>query len=387
MENKLNIPLSVPFINGNEWKYVKECFDTNWVSSAGKYVNKFEELICKKFNVKNAVAVINGTSALHLALLSLGIGKSDEVIVPTVTFVAPINTVKYTGAEPVFIDCEERFFNIDVKKVEEFLENECSFDGEKVVNKKTGKLVKAIMPVHIFGALCDLILLKTIADKYKLKIIEDATEAIGSKIVNSFAGTIGDIGCYSFNGNKLITTGGGGVVVSNSDELANKIRHLSTQAKSDVLFYDHDEIGFNYRMTNITAAFGVAQLEQLDSFIEIKRKNAELYKDKLSGIKGIEFRANDPVNSFSNKWFYSLIVDKSQTGISRDELMYKLIEEGVECRPIWKLNHSLKPFINCESYKIEIATSIYDQVLNIPCSVSLTQDEINYVVEKIKKYI
>jgi perosamine synthetase len=378
-----HILLSIPEISGNEWKYVKECFDTNWVSSAGKYVDKFEENIKKLTGSKFAIACINGTAALHISLILSDVGQNDEVIVPTLTFISPINVVKYVGAYPVFMDCDEKFFNLDVNKLEKFIKNECNFDGNFLINKKTNRKIKAIIPIHIFGNPCEMDKLLEIGKKYNLKIIEDATESLGSKYKNKYTGTIGDFGCYSFNGNKIITTGGGGILVTNDEKLGEKAKYLTTQAKDDTIYYIHNEIGYNYRMTNITAAFGVAQLERLEEFIEIKRKNAKLYENLLKNIDGIEFATFEPENCFSNHWFYTIFVDKEK-GTNRDELLKKLNDNKIQTRPIWKLNHTQKPYENCLAYEIENAYKIYEKGLNIPCSVNLTEKEIYKIVEVLK---
>lgn len=380
-----HILLSVPEISGNEWKYIKECLDTNWVSSAGKYVDRFEKEICNLTGAKYAVACINGTAALHISLLVAGIEKNDEVIIPTLTFISPVNTINYAGAHPVFIDSESEFFNIDVQKINEFCTKECSFDGTRLINKKSGRVVKAIIPVHIFGNPCEMEALLDLAEKYNLKIIEDATESLGSKYKNQYTGVIGDIGCYSFNGNKIITTGGGGIIVTNNKEYAEKARYLTTQAKDDPIFYEHNEVGYNYRMTNITAAFGCAQLERLNEFIEIKRKNSKLYSDLISDIKGITYLTKEPENCFSNHWFYTISVDEQIYGKNINELIKEFADNKIQVRPIWKLNHEQKPYTNELNYNIVNAKVLEKNCLNIPCSVSLTEDAIRRVVGVLSK--
>lgn len=380
-----HILLSVPEISGNEWKYIKECLDTNWVSSAGKYVDKFEKEICNFTNAKYAVACINGTAALHISLLVAGVEKGDEVIVPTLTFISPVNTINYVGAHPVFIDSESEFFNIDVQKIEDFCINECHFDGLKLINKNSGRTVKAIIPVHIFGNPCEMDALLDLAKKYNLKIIEDATESLGSKYKTKHTGTIGDIGCYSFNGNKIITTGGGGVIVTDNKEYAEKARYLTTQAKDDSVYYEHNEIGYNYRMTNITAAFGCAQLERLKEFIEIKRNNSKLYSELISDIDGVFYATKEADGCYSNHWFYTIAIDEKVFGKNIEQLIKEFASNKIQVRPIWKLNHEQEPYINEFSYKIANAETITRKCLNIPCSVNLTEDEIKRVVGVLSK--
>ena len=248
------IPLSTPNIEGNEWIYIKECLDTNWVSSVGAFVERFEESMTKRANTDFAVSTVNGTAALHTALMIAGVGDGDEVLIPTLTFVAPANAICYTGAKPVFIDVDSRYWQMDTEKTIDFLDNECAFDGKKLVNRGSGRVVKAIIPVHALGHPVDLDPIIEAAKKYNLLVIEDASESLGATYKDKPLGGIGDIGCFSFNGNKIITTGGGGMLVTSNKAWAEKARYLTTQAKDDEIEYIHDEIGYNYRLTNIQAA-------------------------------------------------------------------------------------------------------------------------------------
>lgn len=384
IKNDKFIPLSIPSIRGNEWKYVKECLDTEWVSSAGKYVDKFEEDICKFTGAKHAVACVNGTSALHVALRLAGVSSGDEVIVPTITFIAPVNVVRYLGAEPVFMDGDD-YFNIDVQKTTQFIREETVFRNGFCINNKTGKTIKAIIPVHMYGNAVDLETLLPLCIERNIKIVEDATESLGTRYIRDslagrHTGTIGEIGCYSFNGNKIITTGGGGMIVTDNTEYAKQARYLTTQAKDDEVRYVHNEIGYNYRLTNIQAAVGVAQLEQLPDYLKIKRKNYYFYKKEIDKIPGLHL-AEVPNYAKNNYWMYLLLIDKMVYGMDKEQLLHYLSDNKIQSRPIWYLNHLQKPYKNCQAYKIEKALELLDTALNIPCSVSLTAEDISRVVE------
>jgi perosamine synthetase len=387
MFNQRNmIPLSVPSIQGNERKYIKECLDTEWVSTAGKYVDIFEKKICEYTGAKYAVACVNGTSALHISLLLCGVKEDDEVIVPTLTFIAPINTIRYVNAEPIFMDADG-YYNIDIQKTIEFINYETIFRDGYTYNKATQKRIPAIIPVHIFGNAVDIIPLIEICRDRNIKIIEDATESLGTKYSKQYlneqhTGTVGDIGCYSFNGNKIITTGGGGMIVTNNKDYSDKASYLTTQAKDDLVRYVHDEIGFNYRMNNIQAAMGVAQLEQLDKFIEIKRNNYRIYKKAISNIDGLTI-ADVPEYCHPNYWFYALQIDKERYGKDREELMNYLGENGIQTRPVWYLNHLQKPYKNNQSYRIDNALGLWDETINLPCSAGLNETDLFKVVAKL----
>lgn len=381
------IPLSVPNLNGNELKYVTNAVEMEWVSTGGSYINEFETNISRYLKIDKAVACQSGTSAIHLALILSNIGKNDEVIVPTLTFIASVNPIKYVGAEPIFMDCDESL-NIDLDKLQEFCENECVFQNNVLINKKTNKVIKAIIVVHIFGNVINMEKLMEISKKYNLIIIEDATEALGSyiedgKYKGKFAGTIGDFGIFSFNGNKIITTGGGGLLVSNNNKLLEKAKYLSTQAKDDEINYIHNEIGYNYRMTNLQAALGVAQLETLEKFINVKNLNYNLYKDLLNCKDYYLLEFNKNVRS--NYWFYSLFLKNDK--LDKDKLIKKLLENNIQSRPIWGLIHNQKPYLNCQTYKIEKAEFYSKKVVNIPCSTKLTTKEVKFVSKTIKEIL
>lgn len=373
------IPLSVPNFCGNEKKYVIEAIDTEWVSTAGKQIEEFEHKIAEYVGTVGAVACQNGTAGLHLAMMALGIKKDDIVLVPTLTFVAAINPVKYVGATPFFFDCDS-YLTIDPEKIERFCQEECELAQEQLIHIKSGRCVKALIAVHVFGNIANMEELMRIAKKYHICVIEDATEALGSYYIEGiykgrYAGTIGDIGVYSFNGNKIITTGGGGMVVSNDSSLLKRCKHLSTQAKSDRLYFDHDEIGYNYRMTNLQAALGLAQLEQLEHFIDIKKRNYELYHEL--NISFLPFRKNIR----ANYWFYSY-----QTS-NRDDLIEYLNSRQIQSRPVWKLIHLLKPYQNEYAHDMVMANYFYDSIVNLPCSSSLNAEDIKYVAECVHAFL
>lgn len=376
------IPLSEPEISGNEWKYIKECLDTGWISSIGRYVTRFEEMMVDYTGSGYAVATVNGTSALHISLVASCVQPEDEVIVPTLTFIAPVNVVRYCGAHPVFMDCDIDTLCMDIQKVIDFLDNECELrqDGY-TYNKKTGRRIKAIIPVHVFGHPVDMDALLEVSQRNNIDVIEDATESLGSRYKGKKVGSLGTAGCFSFNGNKIITTGGGGMVVTNNKDLAERIRHITTQAKKDPFEYDHDEIGYNYRLTNLQAAMGVAQMEKLDRFIDIKRKNAALYTKLLLDFKSIKFLWEKEYSK-SNFWFYTIKVSKTD----KKPLMEFLLSKKIQIRPLWKPIHALSMYKDCQTYIIDKAIEAYESCINLPCSISLIEEEIEFVVDNIKKY-
>lgn len=383
------IPLSVPSLTGNELRYVTECIESGWVSSTGPFVTRFEKEIAACLRIPHTVACVNGTAALHIALLLSGVARGDEVIVPTLTFIAPINTVRYVGAEPVFMDCDDRL-GLNPEKLADFLRDECECTEAGVRNVRTGKWIRAIIVVHAFGHPANLAPILDIAKAYRLKVIEDATESLGSYYLDSegrrvMTGTQGDFGCFSFNGNKIITTGGGGMIVTASEAQAKRAHHLTTQAKADVLYFRHDEVGYNYRLTNIQAALGVAQLEQLEQFIAIKRKNFQTYQDAVSDISGLSF-IPEPTGCFSNYWHYALVVARDQNGQTRDDLLQYLMVNNVYTRPVWALCHTQMPYRHNQAYRIERAPWFERRIINLPCSTSLTDAEMRKITDHIKRF-
>lgn len=380
------IPLSVPNLKGKELEYITKAVETEWVSTGGPFVNEFEEKTAAYTGAKGAVSCQNGTSGLHIALQLCGVTRGDEVVVPTLTFIAAVNPVKYIGAEPVFMDCDDSL-TIDTEKMAAFFEHHCDVSNGKLMNRLTNRQIKAILPVHVFGNMADMESIMDLAAQYNLKVIEDATEALGTyytagKYKGMHAGTIGDIGVYSFNGNKIITTGGGGMIVSDNPEYLKRAKHLTTQAKSDELYFVHDEIGYNYRLTNLQAAMGLAQLEQLEQFIEVKKANYEYYKkafEQISGLTLLGFKDNIRPNF----WFYALYCGK-EYAMNRDEIIQYLASKSVQSRPIWGLISEQKPYAGSEVYKIEKANDFLEHIVNIPCSSNLSKEDAAYVVDCLK---
>lgn len=374
------IPLSIPEINGNEWEYVKECLDTNWVSSAGPFVERFEQMVAGYLGARGAVATVNGTAALHIALLVAGVQPDDEVLVSTLTFIAPANVVRYIGAWPVFMDADPVYWQMDAAKVMEFLESECRWQNGKLQNKATGRRVKAILPVHILGHPCDMDPILEIARKYDLAVIEDATESLGADYKERKVGCLGDIACLSFNGNKIITTGGGGMVVSNNLEWTGRAKYLTTQAKDDPIEYIHRAIGYNYRLSNIQAALGCAQMERLKEFVATRRRIAMTYKEALAQISGIT-SPKEASWAASTFWLYTVLVNKESYGRDRCEVMRLLETSGVESRPLWQPLHQSLAHKGCQSYRCETAERICRDSLSLPSSISLSDYDQRRVIE------
>ena len=373
------IPLCIPEIRGNEWKYIKECLDTNWVSSVGSFVDRFEQELATYVKTQCAVATASGTAALHIALLVAGVQPDDEVLVSTLTFIAPANAIRYVGAWPVFMDADPLYWQMDPEKVIDFLEKECQWRNGALYNKATGRCVKAILPVHILGHPCDMDPILEIARKYNLVIIEDATESLGAKYKGRMVGHIGDIACFSFNGNKIITTGGGGMIVTDNEKRARHAKYLTTQAKDNLAEYIHNEIGYNYRLTNIQAAMGCAQLEQLDDYIATKRRIATTYTKALANMPGIIPMCEAPW-AFSIFWMYTVLMDERRYGMSSRELMQHLAKHRIQTRPLWQPLHRSPAHKGTQAYRVDVADNIYRQALSLPCSVGLEMSEIERVL-------
>ncbi len=374
------IPLSIPNLNGNEWQYVKNCIETNWISSVGSYVNLFEEKLAEFVGAKYAIACVNGTAALHISLLLAGVKKETHVIVPNITFVAPVNAIKYCNANPILIDVEPDSWQMDLQLVRQFFEKETILKNGRRELKTDGKEISAIVPVHVLGNMVDMEELVRIGEEFGVPIVEDATESLGAYFKGKHAGTFGRLGCFSFNGNKIMTTGGGGMIVIDDEALARRAKHLTTQAKQDPLEYVHDEIGYNYRLVNLLAAVGVAQLEQMPTFLQKKKEIANLYSSTFSQFdfiqpqvitKGVE----------SNHWLYTVQLPKSR------ELLKHLAEQKIQSRPLWCPMNRLEMFKKNIYYtKRDVSGKVYKSCLSLPCSTNLQKREQAQVQKQIVSF-
>lgn len=381
MSNEKFIPLSVPNMAGNEWKYVKDCLDTGWISSVGAYVTQFENMVAAFAGAKYGVAAVNGTSALHISLLLSGVKQNDYVILPNLTFVASANSIKYLGAEPILIDADPDMWQMDLDLLEEFLEKETDTAGDSLIYKKDGRRIAAIMPVHILGNMCDMDRFLAIVKKYPLPIVEDATEALGTTYKGISAGNFSPLACFSFNGNKIISTGGGGVIVTNDEALAKQAKHLTTTAKASADEYYHDEVGYNYRLVNVLAAIGVAQMELLPSFIKRKKEIVSFYKKELTGVADIRFQKELPeVNA--NGWLFTIQTEQQQ------QLLDYLNENKILSRRFWMPMNKLPMYNECIYINNKDNSDyIYNTCLSIPSSTSITDEELAIVVKEIRDAI
>ena len=378
------IPLSVPKIEGNESKYVLDCLNTGWISSAGSYVNQFENMVAKYAGAKYGVACMNGTVGLHIAQVLLGITKDDHVIAPNITFIATLNAIKYTGAQPILIDVDINNWQMDLGLLEQYLEQNTEFkttkSGTYCFDTTTNKRVRAIMPVHVLGNIGDMDLLLAIAKKYHLDIIEDSTEALGTTFKNKHAGTFGKIGVFSFNGNKIISTGGGGVIVTDDQAIAKKARHLTTQAKISAMDYIHDEIGYNYRLVNVLAAIGVAQMETFNATLQSKASMDRFYRKHLNNVGDIKFQ-QIPEGTHPNGWLFTFRTSKMR------QLLAYLNSNGVQARPFWMPMNQLEMFKK-DIYitNANVSATVYDTSISIPSSTGITNKQLQTVVETIKAF-
>jgi perosamine synthetase len=370
--------LSGPNMGGNELKYVTDCIETGWVSSVGSYVDQFEKMSAEFAGTKYAVATSSGTTALHICLILAGVGQNDMVIAPNITFIATLNSIKYTGATPILIDTDAANWQMDLNILETFLQNETEQKDGVCFHKATGKRIPIIMPVHVLGNICDMDRLLTIAKQHNLVVIEDSTEALGSYYKGKHAGSFGLMGTFSYNGNKIITTGGGGMIVTDDEALAKKAKHLTTQAKCDPFEYKHDEIGYNYRLVNVAAAMGVAQMEQLTTFLTRKKEIISFYKTALQAVGDIKFQeVNDDVNP--NWWLPTIFTAKQK------EVLKALNDNKMQSRPFWVPMNQL-PMFNNDIFvnKNDVSDFVYKHCLSIPCSTNITNEELQAVVDKIK---
>ena len=362
------IPLHEPRFVGNEKKYLNDCIDSTFVSSVGKYVDRFEDEFAKRVGSRHAIATVNGTSALHISLLLAGVTKDDEVITQPLTFIATCNAISYIGAKSVFVDVDLDTMGLSPASLKDFLEKNCKIENKKCINKNTNRVIKACVPMHTFGHPCRIDEIRDICKLWHVELVEDAAESLGSYYKEQHTGTFGKLGAFSFNGNKIITSGGGGVIVTDDEELAKKAKHLTTTAKVPHKWeYVHDMVGYNYRMPNLNAALLVAQLEQLDNFLQNKRDLACEYEEFFSRFDGVKF-VKEMQNSKSNYWLQSIILkDKKQ----RDEFLEVTNSNGVMTRPVWKLMNELDMFKDSECTKLENAKYLEQRVVNISSSVRL----------------
>jgi perosamine synthetase len=364
------VPLHEPRFSRNASKYVQECIDSTFVSSVGKFVDRFEKELAEYTGAKYAVAVVNGTAALHIALLMAGVESGDEVLVPALSFVATANAVHYCGAKPHFVECEDRTLGMDPEALRNYLQASTKQRDGICVNRKTGNPVRAMVPVHIFGHPCNLEGLLEVANDFNLLLVEDAAESLGSTYYGKHTGTFGLLGTISFNGNKTITTGGGGAILTDDKLLAKRAKHLTTTAKIPHCWdYMHDEVGYNYRMPNLNAALGCAQLEQLPDFLASKRRLYCRYKEAFKSISQIRL-FSEPEGAHSNYWLQTLLLDDSVAD-QRNEILEDTNSVGLMTRPVWKLLHKLTPYRDCPHSLLTVAESMERRIINLPSSSGL----------------
>ena len=371
-------------LKGNELKYVKECIDTEWVSSAGKYVELFEEKVAEYTRSKCAVACVNGTSALQISLKLAGVDPGDEVIVPTITFIAPVNAIVYNRAIPIFMDVDN-FCNIDEKKTIEFILNKTQYKNGNTFNKKTKKKISAIIIVHVWGNAALFSELKLLCEKRNIKIIEDACQSLGTFYISGsfkgrYTGTIGSLGCLSFNGNKIITSGGGGMILTNNKLFAEKARYYINQSKNDPFNFIHNEVGFNYKLPSLNSALGLTQLEKIGSFINKKRIIHNRYIKSVNKITGLKI-ISCPKYANNNHWINILCVDEKKYHKSKKKLLKEFLDKNIQVRPLYKLNHLQKPYKNCQSFKINFAQKLLKNSICLPSSFNLSKNDQNKIIK------
>jgi perosamine synthetase len=377
------VPLSVPQIAGREWEYVRDCLDTGWVSSVGSYVDRFERELAARVGARAAVATASGTAALHVALVLAGVQPDDEVVVPALTFVAPANAVRYVGAWPAFVDVDSAYWQMDPEALIGFLRNDCRRDGAAWINRHTGRPVRAVLPVHLLGHPCDITAIRGIATEAGLALIEDATESLGATVGGAPVGQGARLACFSFNGNKLLTTGGGGMLVTDDEALARRGRYLTTQAKDDPLEFVHGAVGFNYRLTNVQAAIGCAQLEQLDGFLARKRRTAERYTAALGELPGV-MPMREPPWGTSAFWLYTIRLDPLLTAYDSRSLMRILEREGIQSRPLWQPLHQSPAHHGSFAAACPVAEQVQREALSLPSSTGLTDEAQDRVIATVR---
>lgn len=378
------IDLHSPSINKSAINYFKKCIKSGWVSTGGNYVTQFEKEIAKFTGAKFAIACNSGTSALHISLKLAGVSPGDEVIAPSLTFVASINAILYNCCSPIFMDSDD-YFNIDVDKTIEFLNKNTFKKNDLTYNKKTKKKISAILVTHVWGHAADLRRLKKECDKKKIAIVEDASESLGTKYKknNKHTGTIGLLGTLSFNANKIITTGSGGMILTNDSRIAKKAKYLTTQAKDNSIFFVHNNVGYNYRMSNISAALGISQIKQLKYFLKKKKMIRNFYEKHFKNLKNISL-AESPSYSQNNNWLNLIRINK-RFKLSRNQLIKKMIKNKISVRPVWKLNHLQKPFIKFQNFKIKNSLKLIKESLCLPSSPFLKKRDLKKIIKELNE--
>lgn len=380
------IPLCVPHLTGDELQNLKACVDTNWVSSAGPFVTAFEEACKQVSGAEHAVATVNGTAALHLALRVAGIRAGDQVFMPSLTFIAPANAIRYLGAYPAFIDVDPRTGQLDPAALQKFIDDRCELRTGRLYDAQTDRPVTAILPVHLLGHPVDLDPVMNIANEYQLVVVEDASESVGAQYKGQSVGALGDVGCFSFNGNKLVTAGGGGMILTDREAWAEEAKYLSTQAKDDPCRYVHESVGYNYRLTNLQAAVGCAQLRHLESFIEKKRAIADRYSKALSGLTGVSL-LEEETWATSVFWLSTLRLDRHELGGGISELQMRLHAQGIQSRPLWQPLHKSPAHADAGTYHCPIAEELHSRCLCLPSSVGLTSSDQDRVIGAVETFV
>ena len=368
------VPLAVPSLGGNASAYVQECLDTNFVSSVGPFVNRLERMVAERVVAAHAVATASGTAALHVALLVAGVRPDEEVVISTLSFIAPANTIRYAQAWPVFMDADSTSWQMDPQKLREFLTRQCRWRDGALWNQATGRRVRAILPVHILGHPCDMDPILQLAREYELVVIEDATESLGAIYKGTPVGHLGDIACFSFNGNKIVTAGGGGMMVTDRAAWAERAKYLTTQARDDADAFIHHEVGYNYRLTNLQAALGCAQMEQLDAHVAAKRRIAQAYADAFAQMPGL-VRMSEAPWARSIWWIYTVLVDEERFGMSAQAVRASLRERGIEAQPLWHPLHQNAAHADAQAYRCDIAPQLVRRSVRLPSSVGLAAEQ------------
>lgn len=380
------VPLSQPLLNGNEWAYLSACLESGWVSSAGPFVERFEHDLASAVGAPHAVAVINGTAGLHVALRAVGVEPDDEVLVSNLTFIAPVNAIRYCQAHPILVDADPATWQMDSEKVERFLTQGCEVRGGACINRRTGRRVRAIVPVHILGLACQIDRIVALAHQHHLLVVEDAAEAMGVRYRDRAVGTFGDVGVFSFNGNKIITSGGGGMLVTRNPRYAEAARYLTTQARDDARESIHNSVGYNYRLTSLHAALGVAQLEQLGAFVEKKQAIARAYEAALRNVEGLTLMPNPP-HTEPTYWLYTVLLAEGTSLQQRQAVIAQLREAGFEARPLWHPINGLPPYRDCQTVTIEHSFRLYERAVSLPSSVDLEAADLRRCVAALRKCV